>query len=111
MSSRSFREVSAVFLLHTVPNKIEVSSEANRMHCRLTTTEERLALEPLLVHLLELWSEYRVVYSTHELYPAVSRCGKFSLTKIPLSVGRLRSGSLFVSLLTAYKAFSPFCIL
>jgi len=102
MSSRSFREVSAVFLLHTVPNKIEVSSEANRMHCRLTTTEERLALEPLLVHLLELlWSEYRVV----------SRCGKFSLTNIPLSVGRLRSGSLFVSLLTAYKAFSPFCIL
>ena len=27
MSSKSFREVSAVFLLHTVPNKIVVSSE------------------------------------------------------------------------------------
>ena len=75
MSSRSFREVSAVFLLHTVPNKIEVSSEANRMHCRLTTTEERLALEPLLVHLLELWSEYRVVYSTHELYFPLMKLG------------------------------------
>ena len=101
MSSRSFREVSAVFLLHTVPNKIEVSSEANRMHCRLTTTEERLA------------SSRAVELKTRKLFKtvAVSRCGKFSLTKIPLSVGRLRSGSLFVSLLTAYKAFSPFCIL